>query len=383
MTEAAGEVLVLNVGSSSIKLALYDADLHEVLRGSVSGIGAEAVLKMGEARETAALPDHRAALDAVLQALAARGVAASRLRAVAHRVVHGGAHLTAPQRVTPAVRDAIAACVPLAPLHNPHQLAAIDALSALAPDLVQVACFDTAFHATNPEVGTRYALPAQCDEAGMRRYGFHGLSYTGLVERLTALAGDLPDRVLAFHLGNGASACAIRGGQSVATTMGYSPTDGLTMGTRSGAIDPMLVLRLAGELGIDGATRLLNHDSGLAGLSGGLSDMRALEASGDAASAFAIAHFTYWARRHGGSLIAAMEGVDAIVFTGGIGENSAAIRAAICDGFGWLGVRLDADRNARNAPRLQAEGSAVTLWVIPAEEERVIASAALRVMAGT
>ncbi|SMX31692.1 acetate/propionate family kinase [Maliponia aquimaris] len=381
MAEATGEVLVLNVGSSSIKLALYDADLREVLRGSVSGIGAQAVLKMGEARETAALPDHRAALDAVLRALEARGVKASDLRAVAHRVVHGGADLIAPQRVTPEVRDAIAACVPLAPLHNPHQLAAIDALTALAPDLPQVACFDTAFHATNPEVATRYALPDACAGAGIRRYGFHGLSFTGLVERLATLAGDLPDRVLAFHLGNGASACAIRGGQSVATTMGYSPTDGLTMGTRSGTIDPMVVLRLAGELGIDGAAHLLNHESGLAGLSGGISDMRALEASPDPASAFAIAHFTYWARRHGGSLIAAMEGVDAIVFTGGIGENAPAIRAAICDGFGWLGARLDPAKNARNAPRLQAEGSSVTLWVIPAEEERVIAEAALRVVA--
>ncbi|MBY6159649.1 acetate/propionate family kinase [Mameliella alba] len=376
----AGEVLVLNVGSSSIKSVLFDTALREVLRGGVEGLGSRAELCMGPSRQEVAAPDHRAGLAVLFQALKVQGVAVSSLRVVGHRVVHGGPSLTAPARITPEIEAEIARCVPLAPLHNPHHLAAMRAVGAFAPELPQVACFDTGFHATNPEVAHRYALPAECDEAGIRRYGFHGLSYAGLVTRLAELNGKLPERVLAFHLGNGASACAIRKGQSVATTMGYSPTDGLTMGTRCGAIDPNAVLRLAEERGIDGARHLLNHQSGLAGLSGGTSDMRRLEACDDPASRFAIAHFTYWSRRHAGSLIAAMEGVDAIVFTGGIGENAAQVRAAILDGLRWAGASFDAERNARNAPRLHQDGSGVSVWVIPAQEERVIAKAALQVL---
>lgn len=380
MADPSGDLLILNVGSSSIKFSIFDADLHEGLNGAVTGIGTQGLLELGETRHSADLPDHHAALDAVLRALETRGMAATRLRAVGHRVVHGGTTLTAPARITTELRDEIARCVPLAPLHNPHQLAAIDAMSGLAPHLPQVACFDTAFHATNPDVATYYALPADCVAAGIRRYGFHGLSYDGLTDHLQRLAGTLPSRVLAFHLGNGASACAILDGQSVASSMGYSPTDGLTMGTRSGSIDPMVVLRFAEERGIEGAAHLLNHKAGLAGLSGGLSDMRALEASDDPAAAFAIDHFIYWACRHGGSLVAAMQGVDAIVFTGGIGEHSARVRAGIAQGLGWLGARIDVTRNARNAPRLDTPDSALSIWVIPADEERVIARAVLRVM---
>lgn len=374
---AGGDVLVLNVGSSSIKCVVFDAALHEVLRGEVAGIGHRAALRMGALRQPVTAPDHGAALSVVLDALEAQGVALTSLRVTGHRVVHGGPNLADPLLVTPEVRAEIARCAPLAPLHNPHNLAAIEALATQAPDLPQVACFDTGFHANCPEVAQRYALPPDCAEAGIRRYGFHGLSYAGIVTRLEALAGVLPERVLAFHLGNGASACAILRGRSVATTMGYSPTDGLTMGTRSGSIDPNAVLRLAGERGVEGARDLLNNRAGLAGLSGGISDMRALEESDASDAAFAIAHFTYWARRHGGSLIAAMQGLDAVVFTGGIGENSARIRAEILDGLGWVGICYEADKNARNAPRLHGDGSAVTAWVLPAEEERVIARAAL------
>lgn len=361
-------ILVINAGSSSIKTAVFDG-AHEVMRHAVDGIGTPEGPR-----------DHRAALDALMTGLGDKGLSVGRLRAVGHRVVHGGAVLTAPVRITQEVRDQIADCVSLAPLHNCHNLAAIDALTALAPDLPQVACFDTAFHASMPEVAARYALPEACAGAGMRRYGFHGLSYAGLVERLTALNGALPSRVLALHLGNGASACAIRDGQSVATTMGYSPTDGLTMGTRCGAIDPMVVLRLAEERGIEAARHLLNHEAGLAGLSGGISDMRALQASDEPACEFAVAHFIYWARRHAGSLIAAMEGLDAVVFTGGIGENAAEVRAGILQGLAWAGVTFDPDKNRRNAPRLHPEGADVTAWVLPAEEERVIAEATLRVV---
>lgn len=374
---AGGDVLVLNVGSSSIKCVVFDAALHEVLRGGVDGIGHHAALRMGALRQPVTAPDHGAALSALLKALEAQGIAMTSLRVAGHRVVHGGPNLAATARVTPAVRAEIARCAPLAPLHNPHNLAAMEALARLAPDLPQVTCFDTGFHATIPEVAQRYALPPDCAEAGIRRYGFHGLSYAGLVARLESLAGGLPDRVLAFHLGNGASACAILRGQSVATTMGYSPTDGLTMGTRCGSIDPNAVLRLAEERGVEGARDLLNNRAGLAGLSGGTSDMHALEESACPEAVFAIDHFTYWAGRHAGSLIAAMEGLEAVVFTGGIGENSARVRAAILDGLRWAGVSFEADRNARNAPRLHGDDASVTAWVIPAEEERVIARAAL------
>ncbi|MBW4981154.1 acetate kinase [Mameliella sp. CS4] len=374
---AGGDVLVLNVGSSSIKCVVFDAALHEVLRGGVDGIGHHAALRMGALRQPVTAPDHGAALSALLKALEAQGIAMTSLRVAGHRVVHGGPNLAAPARVTPAVRAEIARCAPLAPLHNPHNLAAMEALARLTPDLPQVACFDTGFHASIPEVAQRYALPPDCAEAGIRRFGFHGLSYAGLVARLESLAGGLLDRVLAFHLGNGASACAILRGQSVATTMGYSPTDGLTMGTRCGSIDPNAVLRLAEERGVEGARDLLNNRAGLAGLSGGISDMRALEESACPEAVFAIDHFTYWAGRHAGSLISAMEGLEAVVFTGGIGENSARVRAAILDGLRWAGVSFEADRNARNAPRLHGDDASVTAWVIPAEEERVIARAAL------
>jgi acetate kinase len=248
-------------------------------------------------------PDHQSAL---ALCLAEMGVSPDRLAAAAHRVVHGGALLRQACRVTPEVEAQIAACLPLAPLHNPANLTAIRALAALAPGLPQYASFDTAFHATNPEVALRYALPPGAEALGLRRYGFHGISYASLVARWPALTGaPVPRRLLALHLGNGASACAIRDGVSVATTMGYSPLDGLTMGTRAGAIDGNAVLRLAEVHGIDGASRILNRESGLLGL-GGASDMRALHAAQTPEARFAIAHFCYWAVRHAGSMIAAM-----------------------------------------------------------------------------
>ena len=247
---------------------------------------------------------------------------------------------------------AIDRCSALAPLHNPHNLAAITTLARLAPDLPQTATFDTAFHATNPEVAARYALPAQIEARGLRRYGFHGTSYASLVRHMPRLTGAaLPKRLLAFHLGNGASICAIRDAQSVATTMGYSPLGGLTMGTRTGEIDGNAVLRLAEEDGIAATQHLLNKESGLRGLSGGLSDMRALLEADTPETRFAVEHFCYWAVRHAGSLIAAMEGVDAVAFTGGIGENAAPIRARIFEGLAWLGTRSWTRRRTTLAKR--------------------------------
>lgn len=367
-------LLVVNAGSSSIKLAVFDQALRQVQAGSVTEIGGDSRLNLADATGPVAAPDHTAALRLILGLLEARGVAPRQLVAAGHRVVHGGRDLIAPARVTPAVLKAIAACAPLAPLHNPHNLAGIRAIESIAPSLPQVACFDTAFHATNPEVARRYAIPAAEDAKGIRRYGFHGISYASLVARLPGLSGaPLPRRLLALHLGNGASLCAILAGQSVATTMGFSPLDGLTMGTRAGAIDGNAVLRLAADHGIDGASRILNRESGLLAL-GGASDMGRLSRSGAPQARFAVQHFCYWAVRHAGSMIAAMGGVDAIAFTGGIGENAPDIRTAIMDGLGWAGLTADAASNRQGAARLHTDGSGVAAWIVPATEERQIAA---------
>ena len=330
-------LLVVNAGSSSVKVALFDG-LMEVRRGQVGEIGAGG---------------HRAALEGLLRAGFGQG-----LTAAAHRVVHGGARLTHAVRIDAGVLAAIEACVPLAPVHNPANLAGIRALNALAPDLPQFASFDTGFHATNPAVALRYALPAAVEAEGIRRFGFHGLSFAAIVRKVKESGdGVIPGRLLAFHLGNGASLCAIRDGVSVATTMGYSPLDGLTMGTRSGSIDGNAVLRMAELYGIAGAGRILNHESGLLAL-GGASDMRVLHRS--EAGAFAVEHFCYWAVRHAGSMIAAMAGLDAMVFTGGIGEHDAGVRGAIVEGLKWAGE--------------------VPVWVFPADEERQIAAEAWALM---
>ena len=377
-------ILVLNAGSSSIKLAVFDGDLAETLTGIADGIGGTGSLKLGNVKTAQDFHDHESALQAVLAGLEANGLPFSRFRAAAHRVVHGGTELTEPARVTPEVMAAIDRCSALAPLHNPHNLAAITTLARLVPDLPQTATFDTAFHATNPEVAARYALPARIEARGLRRYGFHGTSYASLVRHMPGLTGAaLPKRLLAFHLGNGASICAIRDGRSVATTMGYSPLGGLTMGTRTGEIDGNAVLRLAEEDGIAATQHLLNKESGLRGLSGGLSDMRALLEANTPETRFAIEHFCYWALRHAGSLIAAMDGVDAVAFTGGIGENAAPIRARIFERLAWLGAQLDESANTRGETRIHTKESAITGWIVPAQEERMIAADALHLLNAT
>lgn len=331
-------ISVVNAGSSSIKVALFepaaDGGLTQAMAGQVSGIGgALAHLTLGTDDKDIAAPDHDSALAAILQSLASQGITPQKLTAAAHRVVHGGTTLVAPCRITDEVIAGIEAATPLAPLHNPNNLAGIRALQALAPELPQYASFGTAFHATNPEVATAYALPQSDRALGIRRYGFHGLSYAWIV---TQFGDALPERVLAFHLGSGASLCAIQNGKSVATSMGYSPLDGLTMGTRSGAIDGMAVLRLAEFHGLKGAARRLNHDSGLKGL-GGSNDMRLLLAADTDEAKFAIEHFCYWAARHAGSAVVAMGGLDAVVFTGGIGQNSQVIRDKIMAHLAFLG----------------------------------------------
>jgi acetate kinase len=353
--------LIVNAGSSSVKLKLFDAG-HEVARAVVGEIDPN-----GHAKAMSA---------AFLQA----GVPVGRLTAAAHRVVHGGTALTMTCRVTPAVLGQIEACVPLAPLHNPANLAGIQAVAAVAPDLPQYAAFDTAFHATNPDIATTYALPQSDRDLGLRRYGFHGLSYAAIVRILTA-RGQLPHRLLACHLGNGCSLAAIVNGRSVATTMGYSPLDGLTMGTRAGEIDGNAVLRLAEVHGIAGAARILNHRSGLLAL-GGASDVRALHAAGSPVADFALRHFAYWAIRHAGSMVAAMGGLDAMIFTGGIGENDPLLRAEILSGLGFLGVFPDPEANSRNETHLHDPTSRVAILIVPADEERQIALEAQAVRAG-
>ncbi len=373
-------ILVFNAGSSSIKFALFDAALHRRMSGLADEIGGEGRLHIGDTETPSRFADHGAALKAVLGALAGQDIRMDNLAGAAHRVVHGGRALAAPCRLTPEAIAGIEACVPLAPLHNPHNLTLIRAVADIAPGLPQYASFDTAFHATNPEVALRYAIPQTEDDKGIRRYGFHGISFSGIVRQLPEISGrPLPKRLLALHLGNGASLCAIREERSVATTMGYSPLDGLTMGTRSGAIDGNAVLRLAEEHGIEGAGRILNRESGLLGL-GGQSDMRALHAAKTPQAEFALRHFAYWAVRHAGSMMAAMGGVDALAFTGGIGEHDAAIRADIMDGLAWTGLGFDAAANARGDARLHAEGSAVEAWIVPADEERTIAADAMKVL---
>lgn len=359
--------LVVNAGSSSLKLAVFDGGLRQVAQARAERIG------------TGGLANHAMALQA---GLAEMGITAADLRAAAHRVVHGGARLTAPCRITPAVIAEIEACAALAPLHNPANLTGIRALAELAPDLPQYASFDTAFHATHSTLATTYALPLAERERGLRRYGFHGLSYAAIVRKVKETAPyTLPNRLLVFHLGNGASACAILNGQSVASTMGYSPLDGLTMGTRGGALDPAVVLDLAARHGVDEAGRLLNRASGLLGLAGA-ADMRALHAAGTPEAAFAVDHFAYWAARHAGSLLVALGGLDAIVFTGGIGENDRVIRAKILDYLGFAGVSYSAVANAENAADLSPPGFKIAVRIIPADEERQIALEAMALMAG-
>lgn len=345
-------ILVLNTGSSSIKAAVFDNRLTKVATATLTGLGDSdgwATLKTDTAKTQISAANHAQGIAAILDTLSAYNVTS-----VGHRVVHGGTALTAPCKIDESVIATINANVPLAPLHNPPALAGIHAITTVRPDLAQYASFDTAFHATNPDVATAYAIPTELRELGIRRYGFHGLSYASMVDHFGT---SLPPRLLALHLGNGASLCAIQDGKSVSSSMGYSPLDGLTMGTRSGAIDGMAVLRIAQESGAQAASRILNKDSGLKAL-GGTNDMRALVASDTPDAAFAVDHFCYWAARHAGSAIVSMGGVDAVGFTGGIGENSPEIRARIMAHLTCFGD--------------------VPVHVVPAQEERQIASDALQ-----
>lgn len=358
-------LLTLNAGSSSIKFALFacDGDLATpVLADQIEGLGAGA----GEGALS-----HSEAMKQVL----AR-VSETRVVAVGHRIVHGGATFDAPVLIDNAVLRTIAQLQPLAPLHQRHNLTGIHAARGGFPGVPQVACFDTAFHRTQPEVNQHFALPQALHDEGIRRYGFHGLSYESIRAQLIALDPQAAmGRIVIAHLGNGASMCAMHEGKSVATTMSFSPLDGLPMGTRCGRLDAAVVLHLLQDRqrGIDGVTQLLYRESGLLGLSGLSSDMRELLASSAPPALLAIDYFVEHVLRELAGMAAALRGIDGIVFTGGIGENAHGLRERIVQGAAWLGLEIDVQANAKGHGRISAPGSAVRIDVLRTNEEAVIA----------
>ena len=379
-------LLILNAGSSSLKFAVYQADAvgdqQAVYRGGVEEIGRNGRFQVfhapdagGPIDQAVAVANHEQALQQILDWLEARhpGLA---FHAAGHRVVHGGADYIHPVRIDAGVMAGLETLIPLSPLHQPHNLAGIRALARLRPDLPQVACFDTAFHHTLLPLARRFALPREFDERGIRRYGFHGLSYEHI-------AGVLPDylgaaaegRVVVAHLGNGASLCAMRQRRSVETSMSFTPLDGIPMASRCGALDPGVLLYLMREEGMSPhqLDDLLHHRSGLLGVSGISGDVRTLQASSDPHAAEALDLFAYRTAQAIAGHAVALEGIDALVFTAGIGEHAAPVRAAICRHLAWLGLALDEAANPRHGPRISQADSPVSAWVIPTNEERVIA----------
>ncbi len=379
-------LLVLNAGSSSLKFSLFrDEDPpHPLLRGQIEGLpdGARFLARdatgvIGEEEwPPGTLLGHPEAIEFLFNWGRSGVLGGHRIIAAGHRVVHGGVQFSAPSLIDAATLSRLEALVPLAPLHQPHNVAAIRAVAKMAPELPQVACFDTAFHRTQSPVAEAFALPRRFAEEGVRRYGFHGLSYEYIASVLPAIdPRAAAGRTVVAHLGNGASLCAMEGGRSVATTMGFTALDGLVMGTRCGAIDPGVLLYLIERHGMDaaGMGNLLYEESGLLGVSGISSDMRELLESPDPRAAEAVDLFVYRIRRELGSLAAALGGLDALVFTGGIGENAVSIRARVCRDARWLGLELDEDANAGRGRRISIPGSRATAWVIPTDEELMIA----------
>jgi acetate kinase len=408
------KILVLNVGSSSLKFQLVDTDRaaieenrdRRLASGQIERIGGEAILTLGVGSErpshtTAQIRNHAEAVERVISwmAEADSGVdlnAPSDIQAVGHRVVHGGEQFTRSTLVTTVVRSDLERLIDLAPLHNPHNLLGIaSAREVLGENVPQVAVFDTAFHQTIPETAHLYAIPYQLYRRyRVRRYGFHGTSHRYVAYRYRQLTGLTREqtRIITLHLGNGASACAIVNGESVDTSMGFTPLEGLVMGTRSGDIDPAILDYVGAKEGLSSRDMdvMLNKQSGLLGLSGLTGDMRELLAEADENSdrraRLAIDVFCYRVRKYIGAYLAAMNGADAIVFAGGIGENSPAVRERICSGMDWLGIRIDASRNSAleggMEGRFNRDGERVQLWVIPTDEELLIARDTWRVVSG-
>ena len=386
-------ILTVNTGSSSLKAGLFDIGDEPRRAASirVERIGrADGRLLVADAEDRPLLdrrqplPDHLAALTAALAWLRESHLATGPT-AVGHRVVHGGPDYAAPQVVDDALLGAVRRLVPFDPEHLPQALAAIEATARAFPGVPQVACFDTAFHRGLPRLAQLFALPSELADAGLIRYGFHGLSYESIIEQLRASApADLAGRVVIAHLGNGASMAAVHAGQGVETTMGFTPTGGLVMGTRSGDLDPGVLLYMLRERGLDaaGIADLLNRRSGMLGISGTSGDMRDLLAreADDPRAAEAVALFCYQARKHLGALIAVLGGLDSLVFTGGIGERAAPVRERVCAGFAFVGIRLDPARNRAHAPVISATGGPVTVRVMRTDEESVIVRHTLRLL---
>lgn len=377
-------ILTLNSGSSSIKFAGYsiqDVDAPARLSGQIEAFGGRARLTLGyhdgpqgQWRYVAAM-NHRDAIAVILDLISER-LPDAHVVAAGHRVVHGGKDFSRSVIIDPNVLMAIESLIPLAPLHQPHNLAGIEAAMSAFPRAIQVACFDTAFHRSHPMVADMYALPLQFHTEGIRRYGFHGLSYEYLALRLAIVAPHLAGRrVVLAHLGNGASLCALNEGRSVASTMGFTALDGVPMGTRTGQIDPGVLLYLMSvrNMTVDEITDLLYRNSGLKGISSLSNDIRDLQASNTPEAALAIDYFVHRVRREIGALAAEMGGVDAVVFAGGIGERAGAIRARILDGLDFLGVAYDPDANHQNSERLSPSGTKTPVFVIPTNEEWMIA----------
>jgi acetate kinase len=361
-------VLAINAGSSTVKCALFsfEPQPHSMARETLEAAGSSRA-------------------PAVLAWLNEHTTEAS-IAAIGHRIVHGGPRYHDPQRITPAVLAELGRLTPFAPNHLPDEIALIEACGRALPDVPQVACFDTAFHTGMPDVARRLPVPGAYEEEGVRRYGFHGLSYAYLVEELGRLTGYPVGngRVILAHLGNGSSLAAVRGGHSIDTSMSFTPIGGVIMSTRSGDLDPGLVTYIArtGKLTPDQVEDLLSQRSGLLGISGSTADMRTLLdcAPSDPACRLAVAMYCYQIRKCIGAFAAALEGLDTLVFSGGIGEHASAVREEICDGLEFLGVRLDADRNAHDAPVISRADARVIVRVIPTDEEVVIARAAWQVL---
>jgi len=387
-------ILTINAGSSSIKFALYalDGELarYPFLGGQIDGIGATARLQVKNAAGERVADDdlatgisHAEAFDALLGWIEAHPQNSRRIVAVGHRVVHGGERFSQPIRLDAETVAALEHFVTLAPLHQPHNLNGIRALSARLPDVPQIACFDTAFHRTQPAMAQLFAIPRKLTDAGVRRYGFHGLSYEYIARVLPQHSGHADGRVIVAHLGNGASMCAMVGRRSQATSMGFTAIDGLMMGTRTGALDPGVVLYLMQEKRMDAKAieKMLYKESGLLGVSGLSQDMRTLLSSDEPHAREAVDLFCYRCVREIGALAACIGGLDALVFTGGIGEHAAEIRRRVVDALGWLGIEGDHAANAAGETRISTVDSRCEALVIPTDEEWMIAQHTLDLIA--
>jgi acetate kinase len=378
-------IAVINAGSSSIKFGVYQAEDMESprLKGQVEQLYISPRLRMLDAAQRVVVErrwpaddlDHARATRAIIQAIQSE-IGTENVVAVGHRVVHGGTKFSAPVRLDPTITDALEEFTSLAPLHQPHNLSPIRVIAEAAPKLLQVACFDTAFHRSQPPVAQMVGLPRKYADAGIRRYGFHGLSYEYVTRRLREVVPPLADRrIIVAHLGNGASLCAVNEGRSIATTMGFTALDGLLMGTRCGALDPGVLLYLIETHGMDAGAleRLLYRDSGLLGVSGLSSDMRELRAAVEPEAAEAVGLFIYRIVREIGSLVAALGGLDGLVFTGGIGENDALTRSEVAAGCAWLGINLAEEVQTNGDTCISSAASRLPVWVVPTDEERMVA----------